>query len=165
MKATLKYIIALCAAPLLLTNNIWYSQNTVQKVVAKYKTQLIPFPYDGYLSEEIVPGPEEKKEIISFTAFRGVSYRLIFCVTDEGAPVTIRVYDRAAKEPNRKKVFDSSEMGDSTYYIFEPQVSRRYYIEYSVPINENGKTKKTNMVMIIGANVKRAEAIMLYTQN
>ena len=165
MKATLKYIIALCAAPLLLTNNIWYSQNTVQKVVAKYKTQLIPFPYDGYLSEEIVAGQEEKKEIISFTAFRGVSYRLLFCTTDEGVPITIRVYDRAAKEPNRKKVFDSSQMGDSSYFIFEPQISRRYYIEYSVPALAGMKFKKTYMVMLIGANVNRAAEIAYYSRD
>ena len=165
MRTAIKYTVVLLTSVLLLADNRWYSQSQTERAVNKCKPLLVGYDYDGYLSEEIIPGNEEKTEVISFTAFRGISYRILFCLTSNVTPVTIKVYDRAAKEPNRKKVFDSSELPDNSNWVFEPKVSRRYYVEYTVAADSRINLKKSYMVMVIGANLNRAAEIAYYSRD
>ena len=165
MKTVIKNIILLGILPLLLVDNSWYSQNFVERVISKYKIKLEDgYKYNGYLGKEIVFDEKEKKETVEFTAFRGISYKIIFCPSKSGVPVTINIYDKNSEDKNRIKVFDNSASLNNTYWVFDPPNSRTYYVEYIVPINENRKTKKINMIMIIGAKVKRAAEIMIYTK-
>lgn len=166
MKTIVKNIVSSSIVYLLFVNNFGYSQKNSERIISKYNIQLQDgYKYSGYLGREIIFNEKEKKETMEFTAFRGIAYKVIFCPSKPGVPVTINIYDKNPEDENRKKIFDNSENPNNAYWVFEPPNSRTYYIEYIIPANDKGKTKKINMAIIIGAKVKRDAEIAIYTAN
>ena len=123
----------------------WTSKDSMERVMDKYKSEFRTYDYTGYANHQV----KDKTVCMEFTAFRGVSYKLLFCSAIAGVPVAINVYDKDAKSVNRKKIFDNSHNVSGSHWVFEPRCSGTYYIEYSVPSSCN---KKANVVLLIGSD-------------
>ena len=115
----------------------WTSKDSMEQVMDKYKREFRTYDYTGYANHQV----KNKTVCMEFTAFKGVSYKLLFCSTISGVPVAINVYDKNSESANRKKIFDNSHNVSGNHWVFEPRCSGTYYVEYSVPASCNNPSK------------------------
>lgn len=121
-----------------------------KQIVKGCKTNLAPFKYDSYAVNDLVFTDKEQIVPVEFTAFAGQKYKLVFCTSGFPEQVTLNIYDKPARNKNRKKIYDSSSGIDNLFWSFEPPKSGTYYIEYTLPPSKTGKESKGCILMLIG---------------
>ena len=145
--------LSILISSILCTNYGAYAQCTAKSVIQNCKTHIVnPYKYNGYWMSEFTFEQKVKKIEGHFVAFEGEKYHILFCSSGFEEVITICVYDKSSRtDKNRKKLYDSSESKEKNYWTFEATKSGDYFIEYTIPPSKNGQTKKSCVVLIIGA--------------
>lgn len=128
------------------------AQCKAKTVVSGCKPNLKPFIYDTYALNDLVVDDQPKTVNITFTAFAGEKYKIVFCSNSLGENmVGVNIYDKSPKVKTRKQVFSNENGIDNLFWSFEPTKAGTYYIEYTVPANKvPGTVTKGCIVMMIG---------------
>ncbi len=108
---------------------------------------LSPFYYSSSKATEIEYRDTSYSKEIMVPMFKGESYRLIFNGKKLPAGVEINIYDRDNSHANRKAVFSHSS-SSSELIVYEPEVSKKYFINYRIPAGSN--LQSSCIVFVIG---------------
>jgi hypothetical protein len=110
-----------------------------------------PYKYDSYVISELKFDKKPKVVEVVFTAFEGQKYRLIFCTNGFEEPVKLNIYNKNKSiKQGRKKLYDNEEGIDNNFWTFEPPKSGNYFIDYEVPVSNDGKPKIGCVILLIG---------------
>jgi len=129
------------------------SQNTVKQLIKKNEAYLGTYSYDGYYNTNIIKENRGGKVEFEMETFPGVSYKLLFCSAGLNSPIQINIFKMDETTRKRIKVYDNDASINNPYWVFQPNNTGTYYIEYSLPTSTSEKDTKANVVMLIGANL------------
>ncbi|HET6244093.1 MAG: hypothetical protein H0V01_13310 [Bacteroidetes bacterium] len=138
------------------TVNTGFSQCKSKEIVKSSKTKLQPYKYSGAAVNDFIIDDKSKMIDIEFTVYEGQEYRLVFCPSlNLTQDIKISIYDKRKNFKSRKLIFETSSKSENPLF-FDPPKSGNYYIEYTIPANENPETKSEGcMVLMIGYQTKK----------
>jgi hypothetical protein len=147
-----KILLSLIAVIFLFTANTAYSQCKAKQISSRCRPNIKkPFKYDSYAVNEFVFDSKEKTVEVQFTAFKGVSYQLVFCSSGFEEGVTMNVYNKSNRiKTGRVKLYDGAQGVDNNFWSFTPTKPGNYFIEYAIPKSIDGTTKTGCVVLLIG---------------
>ena len=121
----------------------------------KCKQALSPdYEYDASKSTKFTLRTKKQFKELEVPLYIGERYRFVFNTEGMPQPVDIEVYDKMYEAKNRTLLFSSREKAKGkTQYIFEPEKSKRVYIDYNVPPT-NDTIKKGCVVFALGYKLK-----------
>ena len=135
------------------TYSIGIAQDVVEtdatKLKADLKTLLKPdYKYDSSTTTRFKYSSEAKGKEIEVPLFMGEKYRFLFNIA--GAEnIEINIYDKSSVKEKRTLLFSSKNaVPDGKIYTFEPEKSRKMYINYTIPSSENTGTSGCVLFML-----------------
>jgi hypothetical protein len=135
------------------TYSIGIAQDAVEtdatKLKADLKTLLKPdYKYDSSTTTRFKYSSEAKGKEIEVPLFMGEKYRFLFNIA--GAEnIEINIYDKSSVKEKRTLLFSSKNaVSDGKIYTFEPEKSRKMYINYTIPSSENTETSGCVLFML-----------------
>ncbi|PCJ28319.1 MAG: hypothetical protein COA97_01420 [Flavobacteriales bacterium] len=135
-------------------------QNTTNDCdVRTLKNELIrglrpDFKYDSFKATRFVYKNQVQVLEIAAPLFKDEKFR--FLINTAGLPkgIEVKFFDKKKGSKNRKQLFSSADAKEKskTVYVFDPQVSKKIYLNYIIP-----RTTKQNLsgcvVCVIGYNL------------
>lgn len=104
------------------------------------KKELKPYRYYAFKVTSFSFGPTKKLKEVEVPLFADGDYRFVFSVEGVPVPVDVEIYDKPAKNPSRKKLYENnSENGDFTFETTNTGNLNRIYINYIIPAVTNGE--------------------------
>lgn len=135
------------------TSSIGMAQDVVEtdatKLKAGLKTLLKPdYKYDSSTTTRFKYSSEPKGKEIEVPLFMGEKYRFLFNIA--GAEnIEINIYDKSSVKEKRTLLFSSKNaIPKGKIYTFEPEKSRKMYINYTIPVSENMETSGCVIFML-----------------
>ena len=127
---------------LICTNHYSFGQCKAKQIMKACKPNIEkPYKYDSYAISEFTFGPKPQIIEVQFTAFKGLSYKIVFCSSGFEAKMTMNIYDKNKNiKNNRHKIFDNDMGIDNNFWSFVPPKSGNYYIDYEIPAAANAET-------------------------
>lgn len=118
------------------------------------KEALSPYGYDASKTTKITFKHKPQLKELEIPLYMGEEYRFVFNV--EGLPqdVDINIYDKKYEAKNRKVLWSSKDQAGGDEFIFDPEKSRKMYINYIIPPTD-GEIKKGCVVMVLGYKMKK----------
>jgi hypothetical protein len=109
-----------------------------------------PYKYDSYVISELKFDKKPKIVEVTFTAFQGQKYKLVFCSSGFEEEVKLDIYNKSKSVKNgRKKLYDNSQGIDNNFWTFEPPKSGNYFIDYTIPPSKDGTVKTGCVVLLV----------------
>lgn len=122
-----------------------------KSIIKACKANLAPYLFSGAADNDLIIDNNPHTHEVEFTAYADQKYRLIFCSSGNfSEKVTVNIYDKRKTMKTRQRVYNSDSGIDNLFWVFEPKKSGNYYIEYEVPVSNDGKVKQGCMVVLIG---------------
>lgn len=120
----------------------------------KAKVELKPYQYDAGKTNKFTFKNKEQFREIEVPLFLGERYRFVFNTEGLPQPIGIEIYDKKKESKNRTLLFSNKDVpGDQTQFTFEPEKSKKLYIDYSVPVT-NDTIKKGCVLFVLGYQSK-----------
>lgn len=106
-----------------------------KKLKGEIKGELKPdYKYDSSKITRIVYKDKEQLKEVEVPLFIGEKYRFVFNTKSLPKQVEINVYNKKAGMKKRKLLYSSSKEKDTdNIFVWEPEKSRKMYINYKVP--------------------------------
>lgn len=115
------------------------------------KPNMKPYKMDAWAPTELTFDKKPRKVEVQFTVFEGSDYKLVFCSSGFPEKVKLNIYDKSKAVKSRKKIYDGEAEGiDSDFWMFQPEKTGTYYIEYDCPPSHDSIQRKACVVMLIG---------------
>ncbi len=126
---------------------------TSSETKSKCKGKLSPFKYDASKLTRITFKKEKQFKELEIPLYFGEKYRLIW--NTEGCPqkITINVYNKKYDSKKRQLIWSSKDQSGGHEFIWEPEKSRKMYIDYVIPAT-NDIIKKGCVVFVLGYKIK-----------
>ncbi|PCJ85368.1 MAG: hypothetical protein COA57_07850 [Flavobacteriales bacterium] len=136
------------------TNEIYDACNPTE-IKKKCKAALRPeFQYDASKSTKFTFKNKKQFKELEVPLYIGERYRFVFNTEGLPQPIDIEIYNKRYESKNREVMFSSREFSaDQTEFIFEPERSRRVYIDYIVPPTADS-LKKGCVIFALGYQIK-----------
>ena len=133
------------------TNHYSFAQCKAKQIMKACKPNIEkPYKYDSYAISDFTFDDKAKTIEVQFTAFKGLSYKIVFCANGFEAPLKMNIYDKNMHiKNNRHKIFDNDMGIDNNFWSFVPPKSGNYYIDYEVPAIPGNKTESGCVIMLI----------------
>lgn len=138
---------------LVCTNHYSFAQCKAKQIMKSCRPNITkPYKYDSYVVNNFTFGDKPQTAEVQFCAFQGQKYQIVFCTSGFEEPLAVNIYDKSMRVKNgRRKIYDSSQGIDNNFWMFQPEKSGNYYIQYDVPVsNTPGVTKQGCVIMLIG---------------
>lgn len=116
----------------------------------KCKESLGDYSYDASKATKITFKEKPQLKELEIPLYMGEKYRFIF--SKEGLPqnVDIEVWDHKFESKKRELLFSSKDFpADQKEYIWEPEKSRKMYVNYKIPPTDDVE-KKGCVVFVLG---------------
>ena len=136
------------------TTEILDTCNSAEAKKACKKALKPGFEYDAAKSTKFTFKNKKQFKELEVPLYMGEKYRFVF--NTEGLPqqIDIEIYDKRYESKKRELLFSSRTFEENTKeYIYEPEKSRRVYIDYIVPPT-NDTIKKGCVVFALGYMLK-----------
>ena len=117
------------------------------------KVELEPYQYDAGKTNTFTFKNKVQQREIEVPLFIGERYRFVFNTEGLPQPIDIEIYDKKAESKNRTLLFSNKDNKDDRFLIFEPEKSKKLYVNYIVPVT-NDTIKKGCVVMVVGYQSK-----------
>ena len=127
-----------------------YCQSTTSR--SNSKEALAPFNYDAGKTNKFKFTSKEQFREIEVPLFIGEDYRFVFNTEGLPQPIKIEIFDKKSTAKNRKLLFSNADITDDQF-IFEPEKSKKLYVDYTVPPT-NDEVKKGCVVFVVGYQSK-----------
>jgi hypothetical protein len=112
------------------------------------KKELKPYRYYAFKVTTFSYGPTKKLKEVEVPLFADGDYRFVFSVDGVSMPIEVEIYDKPAKNPSRKKIYENTtNKGD---FIFETSNTgnlNRIYINYIIPATTDGSESVTGCML------------------
>jgi hypothetical protein len=115
------------------------------------------FSYDASKTTKITYKNKPQLKELEIPLYMGEKYRFVF--NTEGLPqsIDINIYNKKLEAKNRQLIWSSrNQSGDEHILIFEPEKSRKMYINYVIPPTTD-EEKKGCIVFVLGYKIKGIE--------
>lgn len=111
-------------------------------------SELNPFYYSSSKVTVINYDYKAQRKEIEVPLFKGEKYRMVFNKSDLPKDVVIKIFERDQEHSGRKPIFSSEDVeGDIISY--EPEKSRKLYVDYMIPAAQ-GTKEGGCLVFILG---------------
>ncbi len=118
----------------------------------KCKELLKPYKYDASKVSKFTFRNKVQKKEIEIPLYIGEKYQFVFSTEGLPQPVDIEIYDKKSTSKKRKLLFSNKEVADEEF-TFQPDKSRKLYINYTVPAT-NDTIKKGCVIFVLGYQPK-----------
>ena len=99
---------------------------------------LDPYKYDSSELTKIIYKTKESVKEVEVPLFIGEKYRFVFELEALPKHVEVQIYNKDKDAKNRKLLFSSKDMGDKKEFEFDVTRVRTVYIDYIIPVAEEG---------------------------
>ncbi len=147
----LKNISILFFSMLIFSTHQTTAQCSAKAIMKACKPNVVaPYKYDSYVISELKFDKKPKLVEVTFTAFEGQKYKLVFCSSGFEEEVKLDIYNKSKATKNgRKKLYDNSQGIDNNFWTFEPPKSGNYFIDYTIPPSKDGTVKTGCVVLLV----------------
>jgi hypothetical protein len=149
--ALIKIMSIFVSGMLIFSSHHGVAQCSAKSIMKGCKPNVVaPYKYDSYVISELKFDKKPKIVEVTFTAFEGQKYKLVFCSSGFEEEVKLDIYNKNKSIKNgRKKLYDNSQGIDNNFWTFEPAKSGNYYIDYTIPPSKDGTVKTGCVVLLI----------------
>ncbi len=118
------------------------------------KVKLKPnYKYDSSKSSRFTYKAKEQTKEIEVPLFMGEKYRFLFNLMGLPLDVKVEIYSKQKGHKKRKLLYSLDKKEGEHIYSFEPEKSRKMYINYTIP-----KTSETELkgclIFVLGYQIK-----------
>ncbi|MEQ8910109.1 MAG: hypothetical protein RIC95_13010 [Vicingaceae bacterium] len=111
-------------------------------------SNLNPFYYSSAKVSKITYDYTVRRKEIEVPLFKGEKYRMVFNKKSLPKDVVIEIYDKDKSHSSRTPLFSSAKQ-DGNILSFEPEKSKRHYVNYVIPKAE-GTEDEGCIVFVLG---------------
>jgi hypothetical protein len=127
---------------------------------AELKKELSPdYRYDSSKSTKFTFKAKEQVKEIEVPVFMGEKYRFLFNTAGLSKNITVRIYNKSVTSSKRKLLYELLPKEGQHIYTFEPEKSRKMYIEYTIPESTEATPVSSCMVFVLGYQIKVLKAL------
>lgn len=120
------------------------------------KEKLKPeYKYDSSKTTRFYYKTKEQKKEIEVPLYRGEKYRFSFNtagITQSG--LKVEIYNKSAGSKNRELLYELEQKAGQHIYTFEPEKSRKMYINYTIPKAEEVSQFRDCLIFVLGYKLK-----------
>ncbi len=120
------------------------------------KEQLKPdYKYDSSKTTKFSYKSKVQQKEIEVPLYRGEKYRFLFNmsgISKQG--VEVKIYNKPIDNSKRELLYELKPEPGKLIYTFEPEKSRKMYIDYTIPEVENPTENKDCLVFVLGYKLK-----------
>jgi len=151
MKIKLSYITLFVVVAFIATAAIQINEECDQTVLkAELKRELRPdYKYDSSKSSRFTFKVKQQVKEIEVPLFMGEKYRFLFNTSGLPQNVKVEIYTKSITNKKRKLLYNLEYNEGQHIYSFEPQKSRKMYINYTIPESSEVELKGC-MVFVLG---------------
>ena len=107
---------------------------------AELKRELRPdYRYDSSKTSRFKYISKTQVKEIEVPLFMGEKYRFLFNTKGLPKDITIEIYNKPNGNSKRKLLYQLEQKEDQFIYAFEPEKSRKMYINYTIPAHVNSE--------------------------
>ncbi len=127
---------------------------------AELKKELNPdYRYDSSKSTKFTFKAKEQVKEIEIPVFMGEKYRFLFNTAGLSKNVAVRIYNKSITSSKRKLLYELTPKEGQHIYTFDPEKSRKMYIEYTIPESTETTPMSSCMVFVLGYQIKVLKAL------
>ncbi len=117
------------------------------------KSKLKPyFKYDSAKTSRFLYKTKTQKKEIEVPLFMGEKYRFLFNTKCLPLDIKVEIYNKPVGHKKRKLLYSLNKKEGQNIYAFEPEKSRKMYINYTIPKTEEENLRGT-MIFILGYRI------------
>ncbi len=125
------------------------------------KKELKPdFKYDSSKTTRFNYKTKAQLKEVEVPLYMGEKYRFLFNtdgLTNDS--VKVEIFSKPLGHKKRKLLYSLNKKSDKSVYLYEPQKSRKLYINYSIPKVNEATITKDCLVLVIGYKMKTLKDI------
>lgn len=126
---------------------------TALKSILKKKLKPI-YKYDSSKTTRFYYKTKTQLKEIEVPLYLGEKYRFLFNTDGVTRAMKVEIYNKPIGKKKRKLLYTLEQKEGQNIYIYEPEKSRKMYINYSIPKAEENSITKDCLVMVIGYKMK-----------
>lgn len=160
-KLKIKYTLLL-ALPLLLMGTIQVAEQCdAMELKSVLKKELKPdYKYDSSKTTRFIYKTKTQLKEIEVPLYMGEKYRFLFNTDGlTSDSVKVEIFSKPLGHKKRKLLYSIDNKSDENIYLYEPQKSRKLYINYSIPKVDKPTITKDCLVLVIGYKMKTLKDI------
>lgn len=155
----MKKIITYSLIPVLLLINIAAIQVTEECDATALKNilkdKLKPeYKYDSSKTTRFYYKTKPQQKEIEVPLYLGEKYRFLFNTEGLKGDVKIEIFSKPFGHKKRKLLYSLEQKEGQNIYTFEPQKSRKMYINYTIPKVEEATTIRECIILVVGYKLK-----------
>ena len=155
----MKKIITYSLIPVLLLINIAAIQVTEECDASALKNilkdKLKPeYKYDSSKTTRFYYKTKPQQKEIEVPLYLGEKYRFLFNTEGLKGDVKIEIFSKPFGHKKRKLLYSLEQKEDQNIYTFEPEKSRKMYINYTIPKVEEATTIRECIILVVGYKLK-----------
>lgn len=117
---------------------------------AELKRELRPdYKYDSSKTTRITFKTKVQVKEIEVPVFMGEKYRFLFNTAGLPKDVDVKIYNKPSTNKKRKLLYSLEPKEGEHIYMFEPEKSRKMYIDYTIPESSEPELKGC-LVFVLG---------------
>lgn len=156
IKSKIKYILLLVLPFFLMAIIQVPEQCDAMALKGILKQELKPdYKYDSSKTTRFTYKTKKQLKEIEVPLYMGEKYRFLFntdgLTTDS---VKVEIFNKPLGHKKRKLLYTLNKKSNQNVYLFEPQKSRKMYINYSIPKVKEATITKDCLVLVIGYKMK-----------
>ena len=119
------------------------------------KDKLKPeYKYDSSKTTRFYYKTKPQQKEIEVPLYLGEKYRFLFNTEGLKGDVKIEIYSKPFGHKKRKLLYSLEQKEGQNIYTFEPQKSRKMYINYTIPKVEETTTVRECIILVVGYKLK-----------
>ncbi|PJB15209.1 MAG: hypothetical protein CO118_04600 [Flavobacteriales bacterium CG_4_9_14_3_um_filter_32_8] len=127
---------------------------------AELKRELRPdYRYDSSKSTRFTYKEKKQVKEIEIPVFIGEKYRFLFHTGGLSKNIEVKIYNKSITNSKRKLLYELVPKEDQFIYVFEPEKSRKMYIEYTIPESKETTPMSSCMIFVLGYQISVLKAL------
>ncbi len=115
------------------------------------KRELRPeYRYDSSKSSRFTYKETPQIKEIEVPLFMGERYRFLFNTSCVPEGIDVKIYNKSMDKKNRTLLYTMESIDDQKIYTFEPEKSRKMYINYIIPGRASESEMNGCMIFVLG---------------
>lgn len=124
------------------------------------KEKLKPqYKYDSSKTTRFYYKTKPQQKEIEIPLYLGEKYRFLFNTEGLNGDVKIEIYSKPFGHKKRKLLYSLEQKEGQQIYTYEPQKSRKMYINYTIPKVEKTTTVRECIILVVGYKMKNLKDI------
>ncbi len=127
---------------------------------AELKRELRPdYRYDSSKSTRFTYKDKKQVKEIEIPVFMGEKYRFLFHTGGLSKNIEVKIYNKSITNSNRKLLYSLEPKEGQSIYLFEPEKSRKMFIEYTIPESTETTAMSSCMIFVLGYQIAVLKAL------